>query len=82
MLPIGSFFIVFALIVQMTKFNPTKLFVCQYVLDLESYFRHCLIIKCVSLEPIIFAINMDTMSSSKIFNRLCVFIDCITNLNQ
>ena len=33
-----------------------------------GYYKHFLIIKCVGLEPILFAINLDDALSSKIFH--------------
>ena len=43
-----------------------------------KYFKHFWIIKCVSLESIIFAINLDIVSSSKFFNTFnFVFLSII-----
>ena len=42
----------------------------QYVAKLESrYSSHYIIIKYIGFEPIFYAINMDIMSSSKVFNK-------------
>ena len=68
--------------VQSDKVIQSNL-VRQYAVDWNlRYFRHCWIIKCVGLEPILFAINKDAASSSKAFSTLdFVFsIDCIANL--
>ena len=65
------FFVVFKLAIQMAKFGPTKssdqiLLINMLQIWNLRYFRHCWIIKCVGLEPIIFSINMDSTSSSKV----------------
>ena len=88
-LPTVSFFVVFVLTVQMEKFNSTRssdriLFVNMLQIWKFKYFRHCWIIKCVDLKPILFVINMDVASSSKVFNTLdYVFLSIVfANLNQ
>ena len=57
----------------MTKFNPTELsdqILLVSILQILNlrYFRSFLIIKYIGFESIIFAINLDVASSSKIFN--------------
>ena len=48
------------------------------------YFKYFWIIKCVGIKPIIFAINLDALSFSKVFNTFnFVFLSIVfTNLNQ
>ena len=41
-----------------------------------------MIIKYIDFEPIIYTINLDDMSSSKVFSKCDLSILCITNLNQ
>ena len=57
----------------MTKFYPTKssdqiLFVIILQIWNLRYSRHFWIIKCVGVELIIFAINLDATSSSKVLS--------------
>ena len=74
----------------MTKFNPIKLLdqiIFVNVLQIWNlrYSRYFWIIKCVSFEPIFFAINLDTTPSSKVFSTfdfVFLYIIYITNLNQ
>ena len=72
MLSTISFFIVFTLAIQMVNFDPTEsldqiMFVSMLQIWNLRYFRQCWIIKCVGLKLILFAINMDVASSSKVF---------------
>ena len=46
-----------------------------------KYFKHFFSIKCVGLESIIFAINLD-VACFKVSNAFDFSIDCITNLYQ
>ena len=48
------------------------------------YSRHFWIIKCVGFVPILFAINLNVASFSKVLSLflLCVYIDCIANLKK
>ena len=57
----------------MTKFDLIKslnqnIFVSMLQIWNLRYSRHFWIIKCISFKSIIFAINFDATSSSKIFN--------------
>ena len=46
--------------------NPTPVYQCA--IDLEfRYSRYFFIIKCIGPEPIIFVINLNAVSSSKVF---------------
>ena len=46
----------------------SMLFVSMLQILNLRYFKHCWIIKCVGLKPILFTINMDAASSSKVFS--------------
>ena len=47
------------------------------------YYSHYRIIKCVGFKPIHCAINLNAVSSSRIFSKFdCVYIECIASLNQ
>ena len=72
-------FVGFHMIVQMTKFDSTEssyqiliLFVCMLQSEILGILGIFFIIKCVSLELIIFAINLVAASSSRVFNTLIV----------
>ena len=90
MLPIVSFFVVFTLIIQMTKFDLIEsldqiIFINMLHIWNLRYFKYYWTFKYIGLESIIFAINMNVVSFSKIFSILefvFLLIDCITNLNQ
>ena len=73
MFSIVNFFVVFVLVVQMVKFDLIDssnqiMFVSMPQIWNVRYFWHYWIIKYVGLEPILFAINIDVASSSKVFN--------------
>ena len=68
-----SFLMVFVLAVHMTKYDLIEssnqiMFVSMLQIWNLRYFRHYWIIKCVGLELIIFVINMDVASSSKVLS--------------
>ena len=73
----------------MTKFNSTEssdqiLFVSMLQILNLKYFIHFFIVKYIGIESVIFAINLNITSSSKVFitfNFVCS-IDCIANPNQ
>ena len=83
MLSTISFFMVFALVVQMAKFDPIEssnqiMFVNMLQICNFRYSRHFFIIKCVGRKSILFAINLDATSSSKVFNTLdSVFLSIV-----
>ena len=59
------------LTIHMTKFDESSnqiLFVNMLHIWNLRHSRHFWIIKCVSFELIIFSINLDVVSSSKVFN--------------
>ena len=71
------------LIVQMTKFRFDIVImsnhVCQYAAYLKSYiFYIFIIIKCICLKPIIFALNLSVASYSKVFTTFdFIFISIV-----
>ena len=90
MLLMVSFFVVFALPVQRAKVDPKKssnqiLFINMLQIWNLRYSRHFFIIKCVGLDPILFAINLNATSSSKVFSTLnYVFLSIVllTRINK
>ena len=74
----------------MTKFDPIEssdqiIFVSMLQIRNLRYFRHFWINKYVCLEPILFAINLDAISSSKVFstfNYLFLSIIFLTSINK
>ena len=79
-----SFFMVFVLAVHIAKFDMIKspdqiLFTSMLQIWNFTYFRYCWIIKCVGLEPILFAIDTNAASSSKAFSTLdYVFLSIVS----
>ena len=60
----------------MTKFDLTKsLYQILFISILQTYnlrySRRFWIIKCVGLKPILFSINLDVASSSKVVSSVC-----------
>ena len=78
-----NFFVVFTLTVRMAKFDPTHssyriMFASMLQISNLIYFMFCWIVKYVGLKTIIFAINMDVVSSFKVFSTLdYVFISIV-----
>ena len=71
----------------MTKFDPIKssyqiMFVSMLQIRNLRYSRYFLLSKCVDLESIIFAINLDATSSSKVCSTFDCVSDCIANPNK
>ena len=64
--------------IDMTESSNQILFVRMLQIWNLRYSRHFWIIKCVSLEPILFAINLDAASSFKGFNTFdSVFLSIV-----
>ena len=63
------------LVVHMIKFDPTGssnqiLFISMLQIKRLRYSRHFLITKCVCFKLILFVINLDVVSSSKVLTLL------------